>query len=337
MLRSLVAVTAAAAVTGAVLMRSWDRSAGHKVAELTRARASDEWKNEERVAELETDVEESRELRLKLDAKLRVKRVELAALRTEHAALLRRYATAETERAGALEGRRQLVIGAGSSARALPPAGSTPTPSTYLRAVKALEDLSRNAAAQKAKRTVEEVRRRDEAEQSAREEAEPQGKQAAAGGSEQHNRPSTAVLPVRRPRAGAAAIVPYGPKRRAAQHHESGFDFFGTATGSGVGASVQKAIEAAQHEDLADVVGEEALAAQREKDSRTDAGTEAGTDTGTDAVADTGTDSDADADADTDSRTGPRAETHAIGKVIDLTAHDETEHVDVVELRSAIS
>lgn len=331
MLRSLVAVTAAAAVTGAVLMRNWDRSAGYKVAELMRARASDEWKNEERVAELETDVEESRELRLKLDTKLRVKRVELAALRTEHAALLRRYATAETERAGALEGRRQLVLGAGSQARALPPAGSTPTPSTYLRAAKALENLSRNAAAQKAKRTVEEVRRRDQAEQSAREEDEPQGKQAAAGGSEQHNRPPTAVLPVRRTAPGAAAIVPYGPLRRTGQQHESGFDFFGTATGSGVGAGVQKAIEAAQHEDLADVVGEEALAAQRAKDSRTDTGTDVSD------VSDVSTDAGTDPEADSRTDSRPRAESRAVGKVIDLTAHDETEHADVVELRSAIS
>lgn len=52
-----------------------------------------------------------------------------------------------------------------------------------------------------------------------------------------------------------------------------------------------------QNEDLADVVGEEALAAHR-----------------------TGT-----------------AENRAVGKVIDLTAHDETEQLDVVELRSAIS
>ena len=57
----------------------------------------------------------------------------------------------------------------------------------------------------------------------------------------------------------------------------------------------RQAIEAVAEEDLADVVGEEALAAQRADDSR------------------------------------------AVGKVIDLTAHDETEQLDVVELRSAVS
>ncbi|MYV56000.1 hypothetical protein GT042_26510, partial [Streptomyces sp. SID3212] len=118
-LRGLVAATAVAALTGAVFMRSWDESAGRRVADLTRARESDQWKTEERIAELEADVEESRELRVKLDAKLRTKRVELAGLRGEHAALLRRYATAETERATALEGRRQLALEAAVEPKAL--------------------------------------------------------------------------------------------------------------------------------------------------------------------------------------------------------------------------
>ncbi|MEU0371676.1 hypothetical protein ABZ070_15720 [Streptomyces sp. NPDC006283] len=328
-LRALVAAAAAAAVTGAVLMRSWDRGAGRRVAELTRGRAGDQWKAEERIAELEADVEESRELRLKLDAKLRTKRVELAALRNEHAALLRRYANAETERASALEGRRQLAIEAAAPAKELPPAGSTPTPGTYLRAAKALEDLSRNAAAQEARRTVEEARRRDLAER-AQEADEPQGKHAAGAGTERHVRPPSA-LPARRPVPAAAAIVPYGPQRSRVKRPEGGFDFFGTGNGatgtgggdkgaagngnSGAGAAAgngaqavdgaalraieapgtQRAIEAVAHEDLADVVGEEALAAQR-----------------------------------TDGHRG-------VGKVIDLTAHDETEQLDVAELRSAIS
>jgi hypothetical protein len=316
-LRSLVAAAAAAAVTGAVLMRSWDRHAGRRVAELTRARTSDQWKTEERIAELETDIEESRELRARLDAKLRAKRVELAALRGEHAALLRRYATAETERASALEGRRQLALEAASPAKELPPAGSTPTPATYLRAAKALDDLSRNAAAQAAKRQVEEARplptsgRPQECDlaERAREADEPQGKHAAAAGGEQHTRPSSAV-PAMRPVPAASAIVPYGPQRHPAQGPKGGFDFFGTGgaadsgADSGADGGAQKAIEAVQavqieavqNEDLADVVGEEALAAvQRTADSR------------------------------------------VVGKVIDLTVHDETEQLDVAELRSAIS
>ncbi|MFG2789859.1 hypothetical protein [Streptomyces sp. NPDC048419] len=120
-LRVIAAAAAATAIVGAAVMRRWDTQAGKQVADLTRARASDEWRHEERVAELETDLEESRELRVKLEQRLRAKRAELAGLRNEHAALLRRYATAETERASALEGRRLLEIEAGTPARALPP------------------------------------------------------------------------------------------------------------------------------------------------------------------------------------------------------------------------
>ncbi|WP_328544348.1 hypothetical protein [Streptomyces europaeiscabiei] len=109
-LRVTAAVAAATAAVGAAVMRRWDVEAGKRVADLTRARASDEWRHEEKAAELETDLDESRELRTKLEHKLRAKRTELANLRNEHAALLRRYATAETERASALEGRRLLEI-----------------------------------------------------------------------------------------------------------------------------------------------------------------------------------------------------------------------------------
>lgn len=120
-LRGFAAAAAATAVVGAVVMRRWDSHAGKQVADLTRARASDEWRHEERVAELEADLEESRELRVKLEQRLRGKRAELAGLRNEHASLLRRYATAETERATVLEERRVLEIEAAAPARALPP------------------------------------------------------------------------------------------------------------------------------------------------------------------------------------------------------------------------
>ncbi|MDP5312879.1 hypothetical protein OG345_22450 [Streptomyces sp. NBC_01220] len=304
-LRGLVAAAAAAAVTGAYLMRSWDREAGRRVAELTRARAGDEWRAEERVAELETDLEESRELRARLETKLRRKRVELAGLRGEHAALLRRYANAETERASVLESRRQLALEASAPPRELPAARSTPTPSAYLRAAQALDDLSRNGALQEARRTAEQARARDLAER-AREAEEPQGKHAAAAdqraaagqaGAEQHRRPQAALpasrpdraLPAPRAVQAASAVVPYAASRRHLVPQGS-FDFFGTQ-------KAHAAIESVQNEDLADVVGEEALAAHR---------------------------------------TGA-AENRAVGKVIDLTAHDETEQLDVAELRSAIS
>lgn len=119
-LRIVAAIAAATALVGAAFMRRWDTQAGKQVADLVRARTSDEWRYEERLAELESDLDESRELRVKLEHKLRAKRTELAGLRNEHAALLRRYATAETERASALEGRRLLEIEAAEPTRALP-------------------------------------------------------------------------------------------------------------------------------------------------------------------------------------------------------------------------
>lgn len=372
-LRGLVAAVAAAALTGAYLMRSWDRAAGLQVAELTRARTRDEWRAEERIAELEQDLEESRELRTRLETKLRRKRVELAGLRGEHAGLLRRYANAETERASALEGRRQLAIEAAAPAPELPTGRSTPTPAAYRRADEALLNLTRNAALQEARRT---------AEQGAEEEG-PQGKGAAATGAGEHHkhrRPSTTSpapaaktpaenapaaqtpavnasgpgAPTAGPGAPAAAPEATGvpPMKAPAPAAPAPITPASRAKPQALGARPQPqalgartpasnvpvhvprsvptasavvpyaaarrhlvpqgtfdffgtqktnaAIEAVQNEDLADVVGEEALA-----DHRTGAG----------------------------AATGNRA----VGKVIDLTAHDETEQIDVAELRGAVS
>ncbi|WP_329219899.1 hypothetical protein OG352_24870 [Streptomyces sp. NBC_01485] len=165
-LRGLAAAAAATAIVGAVVMRHWDIQAGKRVADLTRARAGDEWHHEERVAELESDLEESRELRAKLEQRLRSKRTELAGLRNEHAALLRRYATAETERASALEGRRLLEIEAVPSpalpaARAAGDAESTKstrsTGAVAKRAIEAGASSDAVEAAAEAEETVEPV------------------------------------------------------------------------------------------------------------------------------------------------------------------------------------
>ncbi|QES49452.1 hypothetical protein DEJ50_18185 [Streptomyces venezuelae] len=304
-LRLLVAVTAAAGITGAVLMRSWDRAAGRRVSELARDRVKDEWRTEERIAELESDLEEARVLRAKLDAKLRAKRVELAGLRSEHAALLRRYATAETERASALEGRRLLAIEAASPSssapRELPPvseertAAGAPTPVGYARANAALAALARRG-----------------------------------------DRPSAA--PARRL---AATVAPYTPPRRSAARVEGGFDFFGTQAAAGTAASqARAAIEAVQHEDLADVVGEEALAAH--KAESTARATRAGRAAlpavpAAPAVPAPAGDSAPEAADAAAGEAGEAGEAGDAGQVIDLTAHDETEPIDVARLRTAIS
>ncbi|MFE3609160.1 hypothetical protein [Streptomyces goshikiensis] len=283
-LRILVALTAAAGVAGAFVMRSWDRAAGRRVAELARERVKDEWKTEERTAELESDLEEARVMRARLDTKLRAKRVELAALRGEHAALLRRYATAETERASALERRRLLAIeasaapsgagsGSGSGPRELAPvteertSAGAPTAVGYARANVAMAALVRKAEVA-------------------------------------HSRPAAAAVPARRP---AATMAPYSPPRRTASRVEGGFDFFGTKNAE----QARAVIEAVQNEDLADVVGAEVLAVHKAESAQG-------------------------GPAEPEFKQAT-PEQRAVGQVIDLTAHDETEPIDVVRLRTAIS
>ncbi|HEV7626234.1 MAG TPA: hypothetical protein VGO89_07040, partial [Streptomyces sp.] len=141
LLRATTAAAAAAAVSGAVVLRAWDRAAGRRVGELKGRQTSTEWRAEERQAELEGELGEAVEARQKTQGKLREKRSELARLRSEHADLLRRYAHAETERASALEGRRQLEIESGEPTKALTAsatdhrhASGAPTPLTYLQA-----------------------------------------------------------------------------------------------------------------------------------------------------------------------------------------------------------
>ncbi len=301
MLRGLAAAAAASAVLGSVVMRRWDRAAGKRVAELGRARASEEWRYEERIAECESDLDEARELRSKLENKLRSKRAELAALRNEHAALLRRYATAETERASALEGRRLLAIEATTSTRALP-AGSAedseeepPEASLYERANAALDRLTGRYGEPEAETEIEvEVEAAEDLDASDAPEAadEPQAADEAVDG---HERAVGAHLLV----PAAAAVVPPAQARRTAG--EGGFDFFGTK------GAAPAALDAVQNEDLADVVGEEALAvhkAEAEAEFKP-------------------------SDATTDAERG-------VGQVIDLTAHDETEQIDLKGLRTAL-
>lgn len=222
-LRVLTLAAALTAVTGAAIARAWDRAAGRRVAELTTLRARDEWRADERIAELETDLEEYRDLRGRLEKKLRAKRSELARLRTEHADLLRRYATAESERARALEAKRRLQLEGTAVHQPLAlGTGTSPVgPAAYLKAASALSNLSRNGARQQAARTVEEARRREIAAPE-----EPQGRHASG---------AVAPLPVRERRlvpAVAAAVLPYAQPQRGCGHpgqrSTGSFDFFGT-------------------------------------------------------------------------------------------------------------
>lgn len=400
-LRVIAAFAAAITVVGAAVMRRWDMEAGKQVADLTRARASDDWRHEERIAELETDLEESRELRVKLEQKLRGKRAELQGLRNEHAALLRRYATAETERASALEGRRLLELeaavpaqGSGEdvdvdvkagtgSARALPvgsgesadiadeadvvdsdaaaldaaaagvsaalgavgaqatgdtaetadetdetdeetpaaPAVFSPEGSSlFLRARAALarfdgETRTKTEPAPADVKTAKTVKTAEipadvvvVSETEAVQEDEAKGKPEAARGHTRAAATPAEAKPAKPVRGTghytvptAVAVVPTtAPMRRPTA--EGGFDFFGTQK-----ETASAALESVQNEDLADVVGQEALALHK---------------------------------AESEAQFKPADEESrgvGIGQVIDLTAHDETEHIDLQGLRSAVS
>ncbi|MDR3081688.1 MAG: hypothetical protein LBV60_12310, partial [Streptomyces sp.] len=313
LLRGLAAGVAVTTAVGAFVMHRWDMAASKRVADLTRARASDEWRHEERVAELETDLEESRELRTKLENKLRAKRTELAKLRNEHAGLLRRYATAETERASALEGRRLLAIETTAPVRALPPAetrapgervhgdvasaavdgpekgaGSGPSaPRVFTAEGSSLFARADSALARLAGRDAD----------VAREEGAGEGAGAADDTVEEHASARTGDAVEAHASAqrnahfivpAAAAVVPAAPRRRPAV--TGGFDYFGTQKSN-------DALDAVQNEDLADVVGQEALAVHK---------------------------------AESESGLEPaRPQARVVSQVIDLTAHDETERIDI--------
>lgn len=218
LLRFCVLAAAAAAVTGAVMLRAWDRAAGRRVGELKQQQTSADWRAEERYAELESEVEEIREAREKLQGRLREKRSELAELRSEHADLLRRYAHAETERASALEVRRRLEIESGEPAKALTssatdhrsPAGA-PTPLTYLQANEALKHLDRNL---RRKLEREEQARQEELEQQEQERREQEQRELAREEERQRERANRKPKPA--------------PDEPGTDQEGGAFDFFGT-------------------------------------------------------------------------------------------------------------
>jgi hypothetical protein len=142
-------------------------------------------------------------------------------------------------------------------------------------------------------------------EAEAAQEDEAQGKPLAVDGHQRAAATTTgqAAQPGRQPSGHfvaptAVAVVPTTPVRRPLV--EGGFDFFGAQKGA-----APAALAAVQNEDLADVVGQEALALHK---------------------------------AESEAEFKPAdAESRGVGQVIDLTAHDETEQIDVQGLRSRVS
>lgn len=282
--RWLAVGAAGAAVGASALMRLRDRMAALHVTEATGALARAERRHEEQVAELKADLEEARRIRGELEKRLGSRHGDLARLRTDHAALLARYATAESERAAALEGRRQLAIEAATPVKQLPPAGSRPQArppslSVYLRASRALDSLAGNAARQGHGQTHEQAPSGDAAGFSYFSRPPQQGQPsppASGGGSREAAGPA----------AGSAAAGP-GVGRQAGGGHRSGPDEPGDAG-----------------TDLADVVGPEVLA---EAEAEAGAEAEGGGDSPGGASSSAG-----DSDDPDDDPHGP------VGRVIDL-------------------
>ncbi|MCX3060431.1 hypothetical protein OFY01_11815, partial [Streptomyces sp. GXMU-J5] len=153
---------------------------------------------------------------------------------------------------------------------------------------------------------------------------------------EQENRfGMAATVPVP---AAAAVVAPAAPVRKALG---GGFDFFGAKRA------------AVQREDLADVVGQEMLAEKAAEDAAEEAADGSAVEgqvpveslpvenpTAHDQADDTSDRGDSDSGDSGDSDSGDGGDGGDGGDsgkaVIDLTAHDETEQIDVGHLRSAL-
>ncbi|MCC3770453.1 hypothetical protein [Streptomyces sp. UNOC14_S4] len=353
-IRGLAAAAAAAAVFGAVLMRRWDRSAGKRVAQLTAARTREEWKAEERIAELETELEEARAVRAKVELKLRGKRAELARLRTEHADLLRRYAAAETGRASALESRRQ-ARGAKSAAAADRTAEETALPvtaSAFRAAADALRDLERKAAERPVTTAkVPEPAKAPESVKLPESAKAPESvklpEPAKAPESVKVPAPGKWVRVAEVPRAAGPVeldevAVSAEPVKAAGSVNAAETAKSAGTVNSGEAVKPTEAVASAQApvpvRAAAAVVPPQARPAPRTQGGFDFFGTQRPSAAGrpveeTDLADVVGEEALAEADADA----GAEAAASAGEDIIDLTEHDETEQIDVADLRSAIS
>ncbi|MFC1404503.1 MULTISPECIES: hypothetical protein [Streptacidiphilus] len=316
-LRVLVVAASVGAFAGAVLLRLREHAGEVELEAEVAARSRDEARFEDRVAELEYAAEAAEEQVKRLERRLLAQRSQIARAEAENARLLRERARIAAEQAlrEAEEAQRKEV--------AL--RGMRPTATAYLKAAAALRGLERRAAVGQAQRiaagaagagggvvvepvaepVVEQVAAEPEPKQErVRERAQERSafrpkapkaakvKKAAAAVAEAPAGPAwaRAALPPLRP---ASPVLPRQSRDVLRQDAGSSgtFNFF----------SRQETAISTELGDLADVVGTEAAAAQRE-------------------YADAGV---ADGAAGT-----------AEDVVHDLTAEDETEPIDVRSLRA---
>ncbi|MFJ4676648.1 MULTISPECIES: hypothetical protein [unclassified Kitasatospora] len=291
-----VGVAAVVAVVGlALVLRQRDRAArtSAQLAVVRRMRAEERY--EEQIAEAEYAAEVAEERATRFGRRLTAEKSRLAKAETEIARLLRERAVMVAEQAlKEAEAAREAV----EAARPKHPV----TPASYVRAQAALRHLERQAAVAEARRAVDER---------AQVELRPKMPEPVPAAAAAALRPVGPALPG--PEQRPAVPAPQRPRATA-------FSFFGRP--GAARAALRSGAAAPAVGDLADVVGDEALA-----DSERYAVT---------------------AGAPVDAAQPPHqaveqppshqhAESDTESEVVDLTAHDETELLELPELRAGRS
>ncbi|MFE2349696.1 MULTISPECIES: hypothetical protein [Kitasatospora] len=290
-----VGVAAVVAVVGlALVLRQRDRAArtSAQLAVVRRMRAEERY--EEQIAEAEYAAEVAEERATRFGRRLTAEKSRLAKAETEIARLLRERAVMVAEQAlKEAEAARRAV----EATRPRNPV----TPASYVRAQAALRHLERQAAVAEARREVDER---------AQVELRPK-------------------VPEPVPAAGAAALRPVGPALPAQERpavpapqrpRATAFSFFGRP--GAARAALRAGAPAPAVGDLADVVGDEALADSERYAVPSGAPVDAAQPPHR---------------AVEQPPSHQHAESDTESEVVDLTAHDETELLELPELRAGRS
>ncbi|QMU73006.1 hypothetical protein [Streptacidiphilus sp. P02-A3a] len=375
LLRVLVVATAVGAASAAVLLRMRDRAGEVELETEVSARARDEARFEDRIAELEFQAETAEEQAKRLERRLLAQRSQLARAEGDIQRLLRERARVAAEHAAraAEEGLRREAA----------ERGVRPTPTAYLKAASVLRGLERRAVADQAQRSaapgpVGSVELTLAKPAPARQPARPQPVQQPAAEAEPQTQPQTqpqAEPPQTQPRtqtrprpepaavpaaaaadpAAEAPIVVPGPawaraalpplrpavsilpatlqrgatRSQATRGSSAGtFSFFSRQEGA-IATDLSRVPA-----DLADVVGDEAAAEQDRYATATGAAVEpAAAESAVDPAAHDRS-AEPEADAEAGRQESADAAQDPADDLVDLTAEDETEPIDVRVLRA---
>ncbi|MFF2627412.1 hypothetical protein ACFVUN_16785 [Kitasatospora griseola] len=296
-----VGVAAMVAVVGlALVLRQRDRAAraAAEVAMERRLRAEERY--EEQIAEAEYAAEVAEERATRFGRRLTAEKSRLAKAETEIARLLRERAVMVAEQALKEAEAARLALEATRPAHPV-------TPAAFVRAQAAVRHLERQAAAAEARRAVDER---------AQVELRPKMPEPVPATGSAALRPVGPALPGPRPQDGeqAAQAAPQRPRATA-------FSFFGRP--GSARAALRAAAPAPAVGDLADVVGDEAVA-DNERYTVVGAAPVDAAQPAHRAVEQAPSHQHAESDT----------EPAEPADVVDLTPHDETELLELPELRA---